>query len=73
MVDIERLTNYSQEILAAAGACMNKYKNAQIQPEHIMLAMIEDKGAVRDYLNELKLLNEENKTDHFLGGLFHCF
>ena len=59
MVDIERLTNYSQEILAAAGACMNKYKNAQIQPEHIMLAMIEDKGAVRDYLNELKLLNED--------------
>ena len=59
MVDIERLTNYSQEILMAAGACMNRFKNAQIQPEHIMLAMIEDKGIARDYLSELKLINQD--------------
>lgn len=59
MVDIERLTNYSQEILMAAGACMNRFKNAQIQPEHIMLAMIEDKGIAKDYLTELKLLNQD--------------
>ncbi|MCM1265922.1 MAG: ATP-dependent chaperone ClpB [Candidatus Gastranaerophilales bacterium] len=38
---------------------MNKYKNAQIQPEHIMLAMIQDNGIVKDYLNELKLLNQD--------------
>ena len=59
MVDIERLTNYSQQILMAAGACMNRYKNAQIQPEHIMQAMIEDNGIARDYLTELKLLNQD--------------
>ena len=59
MVDIERLTNYSKEILFASGALMNKYKNAQIQPEHIMLAMIQDNGIAKDYLQELKLLNED--------------
>ena len=46
MVDIEKLTNYSQELLNSAGVCMGKYRNSQIQPEHIMLAMIEDKGAI---------------------------
>ena len=59
MVDIEKLTNYSKEILNSAGACMNRHKNNQIQPEHLMQAMIEDKGAIRTYLNELKLLNED--------------
>ena len=59
MVDIEKLTNYSKEILFASGALMNKYKNAQIQPEHIMLAMIQDNGIAKDYLQELKLLNED--------------
>ena len=59
MVDIEKLTNYSKEILYASGALMNKYKNAQIQPEHIMLAMIQDNGIAKDYLQELKLLNED--------------
>ena len=59
MVDIEKLTNYSKEILFASGALMNKYKNAQIQPEHVMLAMIQDNGIAKDYLQELKLLNED--------------
>ena len=59
MVDIEKLTNYSKEILFSSGALMNKYKNAQIQPEHIMLAMIQDNGIAKDYLQELKLLNED--------------
>lgn len=59
MVDIEKLTNYSKEILFASGALMNKYKNSQIQPEHIMLAMIQDNGIAKDYLQELKLLNED--------------
>ena len=43
MIDFEKFTNYSQEILYASGVKMNEYKNTQIQPEHIMLAMIEDK------------------------------
>ncbi len=59
MFDIEKLTNYSREILFASTAVMNRYKNNQVHPEHIMLAMIEDNGAAKDYLNELKLLNED--------------
>ena len=34
------------------------YKNTEVQPEHIVLAMIEDKGVAKDYLEELKLLNQ---------------
>ena len=63
MIDFEKFTNYSQEILYASGVKMNEYKNSQIQPEHIMLAMIEDKGIIRDYLTELKLLNQEFIND----------
>ena len=56
MIDFEKFTNYSQEILYASSVKMNEYKNTQIQPEHIMLAMIKDDGIIKDYLTELKLL-----------------
>lgn len=58
MVDFNKFTNYSQEILSSAGAIMNEYKNFELQPEHIMLAMIKDDGIIKDYLTELKLLNQ---------------
>ncbi len=58
MVDFNKFTNYSQEILSASGALMNEYKNSELQPEHIMLAMIKDNGIIKDYLTELKLLNQ---------------
>jgi len=58
MVDFNKFTNYSQEILSAAGAVMNSHKNTELQPEHIMLAMIKDNGIIKDYLTELKLLNQ---------------
>ena len=56
MINFEKLTNYSQEIIFAANAKKDFYKNTEIQPEHIVLAMIEDKGLAKDYLQELKLL-----------------
>ena len=59
MIDFNRFTNYSQEIIFAASAKMNYYKNPEVQPEHIILAMVEDKGIIKDYLVELKLLNQE--------------
>ncbi len=59
MIDFNRFTNYSQEIIFAASAKMNYYKNPEIQPEHIVLAMVEDNGIIKDYLTELKLLNQE--------------
>ena len=58
MADFNKFTNYSQEILNSAGACMNEYKNTELQPEHVMLAMIKDDGIIKDYLTELKLLNQ---------------
>ena len=58
MVDFNKFTNYSQEILSASSALMNEYKNSELQPEHIMLAMIKDSGIIKDYLTELKLLNQ---------------
>ena len=58
MVDFNKFTNYSQEILSASGALMNEYRNSELQPEHIMLAMIKDNGIIKDYLTELKILNQ---------------
>ena len=58
MADFNKFTNYSQEILNSAGACMNEYKNTELQPEHVMLAMIKNDGIIKDYLTELKLLNQ---------------
>lgn len=58
MVDFEKFTNYSQEIISSSAAIMNEYKNSELQPEHIMLAMIKDDGIIKDYLTELKILNQ---------------
>lgn len=58
MADINKFTNYSQEILSSASAIMNFHSNSELQPEHIMLAMIKDNGIIKDYLTELKLLNQ---------------
>ena len=58
MVDINRFTNYSQELLSSANALVNSSKNTEMQPEHIMLAMIKDNGIIKDYLTELKLLTQ---------------
>ena len=58
MPDFEKFTNYSQEILNSAGAIMQSHKNSELQPAHIMLAMIKGEGIIKDYLTELKLLNQ---------------
>ena len=54
MPNFEKFTNYSQELLNSAGAIMQEHRNSEMQPEHIMLAMIKDSGAIKDYLTELK-------------------
>ena len=58
MINFEKFTNYSQEIIFAANAKKDYYKNSEVQPEHIVMAMIEDKGIAKDYLEELKLLDQ---------------
>ena len=62
MINFEKFTNYSQEIIFAANAKKDFYKNTEVQPEHIVMAMIEDKGIAKDYLEELHLLNQ-----HFIN------
>ena len=58
MIDFNRLTNNAQEILFSAQQLMSKFQNTQMEPEHIVLAMEEDKeGISKDYLNELKIDN----------------
>ena len=64
MINFDKFTNYSQEIIYAANAKKDYYKNTEIQPEHIVLAMIEDRGIAKDYLEELKLLNQ-----NFINGI----
>ena len=64
MINFEKFTNYSQEIIFAANAKKDFYKNTEVQPEHIVLAMLEDKGVARDYLEDLKLLNQ-----HFINEI----
>lgn len=64
MINFEKFTNYSQEIIFAANAKKDFYKNTEVQPEHIVMAMIEDKGIAKDYLEELKLLNQ-----HFINEI----
>lgn len=60
MQNFDKFTNYSQEILASAHSIMASHKNFEMQPEHILLAMIRDvDGVSGDYLKELKLLSQE--------------
>lgn len=60
MINFNKFTNYSQEILAAAQNISNSYKNFELQPEHILMAMIKDvNGVAGDYLKELGLLKQE--------------
>lgn len=68
MFDFNKFTNYSQEILSSANAIMSEYKNSEMQPEHIMLALVKDNGAAKDYLSELKLLNQ-NFLNRLLGEI----
>ncbi len=70
MADFNKFTNYSQEIIASASAIMSEHKNSELQPEHIMLAMIKDNGIIKDYLTELQLLNQSfiNKVVSVVNG-----
>ena len=64
MINFERFTNYAHEIIFAANAKKDFYKNTEVQPEHIMLVMLEYKGLAKDYLTELGLINQ-----HFINEI----
>ena len=56
MIDFNKLTNQSQEIVFAAQQLMSKFQNTQLEPAHIVMAMIEAReGISKDYMEVLKL------------------
>lgn len=63
MLNLEKFTNLSNEIIASALNYSAEYKNSEIQPEHILLACVKDDGMAKDYMNELKLLNQDFIND----------
>lgn len=59
MIDFNRLTDYTKEIIYSAQQIMYRYKNSQMEPLHIMLAITEDTdGIAKDYCDELKINND---------------
>lgn len=63
MLNLEKFTNLSNEIIASALNFSAQYKNSEIQPEHILLACVKDDGMAKDYMNELKLINQDFIND----------
>ncbi len=62
MIDFNRLTDYTKEIIYSAQQIMYRYKNSQLEPVHIMLAIAEDScGIAKDYCSELKINNDNFK------------
>ncbi len=56
MIDFNKLTNQTQEIIFSAQQLMANFQNTQLEPAHIVMAMLEDKdGISKDYLKALKL------------------
>lgn len=70
MINFNKFTNYSQEIFAAAQNIMNNFKNFELQPEHILLAMLQEtQGVSRDYINELTQNNSEVANKQFVDSV----
>ena len=60
MIDFNKFTNYSKEIVASAQNIMAENKNFEMQPEHLLMAMVKDvEGVAGDYLKELGILKHE--------------
>ena len=56
MIDFNRLTDYTQEIIYSAQQIMYRYHNSQLEPLHVMLAIAEDnEGISKDYCKALKI------------------
>ena len=56
MIDFNRLTDYTQQIIYAAQQVMARFRNSQMTPEHIALAIVEDnEGIAKDFVSELRL------------------
>ena len=62
MIDFNKLTNQAQEIMFASQQLMAKFQNSQLEPVHILMAMLEAKdGIAYDYMQALKLDKQQVK------------
>lgn len=71
MIDFNKLTEQTQNTVMAAQEVMRRYKNPQILPEHLFLAMLEDeKGLVFDILKKLNsnILILKEQTEKILAN-----
>ena len=69
MIDFNRLTDYSQQILFASQQVMARMHNTQMEPEHILLAMTEaEDGICKDYLKELGI-DGKNFSDRLISEI----
>ena len=64
MIDFNKLTDYTKQIIYAAQQIMTKYRNSQMIPEHIALAILEDEDGISiDFVKELRLDKGQFKSD----------
>ena len=64
MIDFNRLTDYTKEIIYSAQQLMYQNHNTQLEPLHILDAMREDTdGVAKDYLKALRLDGQNFKTE----------
>lgn len=64
MIDFNRLTDYTKEIVYSAQQLMFQNHNTQLEPLHILAAMQEDTdGVAKDYLKALRLDGTNFKTE----------
>ena len=63
MIDFNRLTDYTQQIMFFAQQLMHQHKNTQMEPVHILLAITEEKdGIAKEYSKELKIDSDPFKN-----------
>ncbi len=66
MIDFNRLTDYTQQIVFFAQQLMYQNHNTQMEPLHLLLAILEEKeGIAKEYAKELKIDNQ-NFKNHLL-------
>ena len=66
MIDFNKLTDYTQQIVLDSQKIMQKYQNSQIEPVHILFAMQEDRESVSgNFLKELGNDKNERSTLEF--------
>ncbi len=59
MIDFNKLTDYTKQILYSSQQIMLKNRNSQLEPLHILYAIIEDgEGVAKDYAKILKIDNQ---------------